>query len=219
MTESNRGRTRAGVIDRRNLLGVAAWSAPVIAFAVAAPATAASKVEYQAFSGSHIRLVTEDIERNGVVVATPTFALRGEADNPIVYFGTNTSGLTATITNYVATYKLPFAVDWDEIDPNWNVSESAPVDGYYTYTITPKALPGDPLRMELPLSTGRPDTANSTNSMAAPQFHGIARPGTWTLGGPRSFDVYSVKHYDFIAQLPSGDVTDSFHRERLTGGV
>ncbi|WP_394254221.1 hypothetical protein [Pseudoclavibacter helvolus] len=76
MTEMNADGPRSGTIDRRNLLGVAAWSTPVIAFAVATPASASSKVEYQAFSGSHIQLVTEDIERNGVIVATPTFATR-----------------------------------------------------------------------------------------------------------------------------------------------
>lgn len=219
MTEMNADGPRSGTIDRRNLLGVAAWSTPVIASAVATPASASSKVEYQAFSGSHIQFVTEDIERNGVIVATPTFALRGERDNPVVYFGTNSSGLTATITNYWATYKLPFAVDWDEIDPDWNMSESAPVDGYYTYTVTRKALPATALNMELPLSTGRPDLADDTNSIAAPIFHGVARAGTWTVDGTRAFNLFSVKHFDFTAHLPSGDVKDQFHRERLTGGV
>lgn len=219
MTEVNAVRTRDAGVRRRDLLGAAAWTTPVIALAVATPAQATSTVEYRAYSGSHIVLLTEYIDKGGVLVETPTFALRGEADNPVVYFGASAEGLQATITSYKVTYRLPFAVDWDVSDSAWNMAESEPDGGFYTYTLTPVSLPAQRLDMERPLSTGQPWAADASNSIPAPVFHGIARDGTWTLGGTRIYQCLSVKHYDFVAHLSSGDVVDSFHREKVTGGV
>ncbi|NYF12765.1 hypothetical protein HDC34_001059 [Pseudoclavibacter sp. JAI123] len=219
MLDTQANTPRSTGLNRRDLLGAAVWTTLVIAVAVAAPAQATSTVEYRPFSGSHIVLTTEDIDQQGTVDGVPTFALQGEPDNPVVYFGASVDGLQATLTSYTVTYELPFAVDWDVVDQDWSMIESEPVDGYYTYTLTPLALPAGRIDMERPLSTGQPWAADETNSVAAPQFHGTARDGTWSVGGTRPFQVSSVKHYDFIAHLPTGDVVDSFHRERVTGGV
>lgn len=196
-------------VDRRKVIGAAAWAAPVIALAVATPAGATSQVQYQAHSGSGATIAygsyqgSDNSQEYGLLVqVVNTYVI------PWATFSANVPGLTATVTNFVATYDFPFAVDVQEMSSDWTLTESEPAGGPFTYTFTPNSLPSAPIEMREPLGDATPNVITPENSLIGPSMLGVG------VNPPPHGTTVTVpyKHtYDFTVTFPNGTtVNDSY---------
>lgn len=212
MSENTTPTSPQAGIARRHLIGAAAWSAPVLALAVAAPAHAASQVTITPHSGSHIQMGYGRIEIDGVLRDNvPTFTYDPSSNIPVIGFSSDTSGLTAHVTSYSVTLTFPTTLTWVVSDPNYTMS--APVDngdGTFTYTLGLASIPTTAFQVQSPLGMFPASPQTPANSFPPPHFVGHAIGFVPTAATP--WAVQTAKTYTYVAHLPAGDEPGTFYR-------
>lgn len=182
-----------------------------MSLAAAAPAFAASPcARVVPHSGSMLTLNYDSSNSSGGDVdQNLTVAFSDDFRVPAATFSGDAEGMTAIVSSFQGAYTFPFAVVWDDTDPNWDISLTGQDASGFTYTLTPApgVLPAA-LVVRLPLGNETPAPITESNSLPFPNMAGTA---VVAGGEGDSFSVPFSHLFSYSVVLPDGStISDDY---------
>lgn len=209
-------------ISRRSVVKLGAWSTPVIAMAAAAPARAASQtpsvVERRSSWLIGISYSNLDVLGRWQSSSTAAVSFQTSTDGPALALASNTSGLTAKVTQFAQTLTTPFRVVWSQ-SPGWSITETLSGPTQWTYLFTPDAtvLPTNSnITVATPAGNFARNPATTSNSVPQGNWTGTAVTSTMYSSGfaangrvmrgrAVNFPISVVRRYTVHYPSPWGD--------------